>query len=176
MLPVMEPCFLESFQWCWVETCLCGVTSLLSFCPGLETHVLILDDCTSTSCCVQSWSTLPALPVDFYLKPAEELKHLLWKWGGGRGKKRKLPKSDPNPGGPISLDSLLMERRGAFFWTLLWKPNFRHWGACPEGGCWKDSVPGRVTATWGALVSTSWTFALTVLWVGFCKHHSKTGF
>lgn len=85
------PCFFESFQWRWAQTCMCGVTSLLSFCSGVQTHVLILDDCSSTSCCVQSWSTLPALPFDFYLQPAEVQKHLLWKCGGGRAKKGRAP-------------------------------------------------------------------------------------
>lgn len=120
--PAMEPCFLESFQWCWNAICACGVSSLLSLCRWFETDVLILDDCTSTSCCVQSWSTLPALPADFYLKPAEELRHLLWKWGGGKGKKEKPPKSDSNSGRPVSRDSLHWWREvDLFFWKLLWK-------------------------------------------------------
>lgn len=84
------------------------------FCPGFETHVLNLKDCSSTSCCMQSWSTLPALPVDFYLKPAEELK-TLWKWGGGRRKKGRVTLIQ----GDTSLQSHspLMERRGPFLKT-----------------------------------------------------------
>lgn len=141
MLPATEPCCLESLQRCWVETCMFGLTSLLCFGPGVETHVLILDDCTIMSCCVQSWSTLPALPVDFYLKPAEELKHLLWKWGGGRGKKGKLPKSVPDPGGPVSLDSLPADgEKRAFFRNTPLKTQLQAlrsmpWGRLLEGQC-----------------------------------------
>lgn len=137
MPPALKPCFLESFQRCWIAICVCGLSSLLSPCPWFETDVLILDDCTSTSCCVQSWSTLPALPADFYLKPAEELRHLEWKWGGGKGKKGRIPKSGSNPGRPVSLDSLHWWREGGLFRLENSSGSFRRWGKLVGGqGAW----------------------------------------
>lgn len=170
----MDPCFLESFQWCWIAVCVCGISSLLSLCPWFETDVLILDDCTSTSCCVQSWSTLPALPADFYLKPAEELRCLLWKWGGEKGKKEKLPKSDSNPGRSVSLDSLHWWREGGVLFLENSSGSFRLWDcalkeAGGRAGCLMESQ-------WPDEHLTCWTFCWTALWVGLRKHHHKMGF
>lgn len=167
----MEPCFLESFQRCWIAICVCGMSSLLSLCPRFETDVLILNDCTSTSCCVQSWSSFPALPADFYLKPAEELRHC---GNGVEGReRRKNSLRVTNPGRPVSPGCLHWWREEGLFFLENSSESFRHWGMCTEGGCWEDRVPGGVTVTRWALISTCWTFSLTALQVGLHKHHCK---
>lgn len=135
----MEPCFLESFQRCWIAICVCGMSSLLSLCPRFETDVLILNDCTSTSCCVQSWSSFPALPADFYLKPAEELRHC-GNGVEGRGR-RKNSLRVTNPGRPVSPGCLHWWREEGLFFLENSSESFRHWGMCTEGGCWEDRVP-----------------------------------
>lgn len=142
----MEPCFLESFQRCWIAICVCGMSSLLSLCPRFETDVLILNDCTSTSCCVQSWSSFPALPADFYLKPAEELRHC---GNGVEGReRRKNSLRVTNPGRPVSPGCLHWWREeGLFFpWKLLWKLQALgnvHWGRLlgGQGAWWSHSDP-----------------------------------
>lgn len=118
---------------------------------------------------MQSWSTLSALPVDFYLQPAEEFKY---HYVRGNGAERGTEKN--------SLGEALTQKThliGLCWWGrehfYEHSEYFRHWGDCPKGGLWKNTLFGGVRVTWQMLVSAHQTFALVVFWFVFCKHHSN---